>query len=123
MQWRIRCDNASSIARDDGVDPVVVDIAVEDLGPRSRTGKADRVVIPGPLRESGNYHDILTCTFEPAMKRDHTVQIVNMKWVHVVARTKGGYSQVRGDHPPRPEPILLANGATFGGNTSRIYLS
>src|SRR5271156_269423 len=84
MQRLIRGDDASSISCDDGVDPVVIDITVEDLGPLSRTGKADRIAIPSALRESGNYYDILTCTFEPAMKRDHAIQIVNMIRIHVV---------------------------------------
>ena len=44
MDRGTRCGDASSIARHDGVDPVVVDVAVKDLGPWAGAGEADGVL-------------------------------------------------------------------------------
>jgi hypothetical protein len=84
MHWCIRGDDATAIPRDDWVNPVIVDVGVENLSPSPWAGKTDRVVIPGAFRERGNHHDVLACAFDPAVKRDHTVQIVYMKWVYIV---------------------------------------
>src|SRR5580700_643128 len=49
VQRPTRGYDPSSVARDNRIDPVVIDVAVEDFSPRSGIGESDCVVVPGGL--------------------------------------------------------------------------
>jgi hypothetical protein len=54
MQWPAGRDNAPSIARYYWIHPVVIDVAVENLDPRSRVRESNGVVVPGRLGQGCN---------------------------------------------------------------------
>src|SRR5579863_10606469 len=85
MHRRSGCGDASAIAGDDGVHPVIVDVAVEDFGPYARTGETHVVVLPSGLRKGGHHHYILTCALEPAVECNHSIRIVHIERIDVVA--------------------------------------
>src|ERR1022692_713207 len=68
MHGRSGCGGASVVARNNGINPVVVDIAIEDLRPLAGTGETDGVVVPRGFGKRGDDNNVLASAFQPAMK-------------------------------------------------------
>src|SRR5437016_3640927 len=84
MHRKPRCIDTSSIAGDNWVHPIVVDIAIKYLAPWPRSWKADAVIEPGTFRQRCDHNDILPRAVEPAMECNYPVLVVNMKCIQVV---------------------------------------
>src|SRR5258708_31922706 len=84
MQWSTGRHNPSSIARYRGIDPGVIDVAVENFNPQSRMRESNRVVVPSCLGERCNYNYVLAHALEPSMKSNDAVLIVHMECVHML---------------------------------------
>ncbi len=76
--------NPSSIARYHGIDPVVIDVAVENLNPRSRIRESNRVVVPSCLGKRCNYNYVFPRALKPSMKSNDAVLVVHMECVHIL---------------------------------------
>src|SRR5262245_54054432 len=72
-------DDRAAVAGRKRIDPVVVDVAVEDLEPLAGTGKPKVVRPPRGLTQCGDDDDVRGAAVDPAVKRDHTVLIVHVK--------------------------------------------
>ena len=84
MQRRARCRDTSSVASHHRVNPVVIDIAVENFPPRSRKRESDAVVVPSILGERGDYNDVLPSTLQPSVKRNDAVLFVDVERIEVL---------------------------------------
>ena len=89
MQGRTGRVNRACVAGYNRVYKIVVHVAVEDLSPLATEWKSGGVVVPGVFRKGRNDDNVLARSFQPAMKCDHPILIVNVKWVHVVAPQRG----------------------------------
>src|SRR5215472_14310241 len=58
----------TTVSGDDRINPVVVDIAVEDLPPAPRSGKPDGIAVPGLLPQRPDDDDVAAFPFDPAME-------------------------------------------------------
>ena len=72
-------DHARTVAGDDGIDPVVVDVAVEHLTPAAGDRESEAIAVVGRLIEAGDHDGILTSPLDPAVKRDDAGGIVAVK--------------------------------------------
>jgi len=70
--------DGAAIPGNDGVHPIVVNIAIEDFLPLAAAGKADLIVEPVAFVEAGDNDDIGSRTFHPVLKREHAVVVVNV---------------------------------------------
>src|SRR3984957_234574 len=68
----------ASVAGDSGIDPVIVDVAVEYFEPVSGLGKADVIIIPRVLIQAAHDHDVVSDTFDPALKGEHAVLVMDV---------------------------------------------
>lgn len=89
MQRTSRCQNPSSIARYHWINPVVIDVAVEDFNPRSRRRESNRVVVPSCLGKSCNYNYVFPCALQPSVKCNDAVLVVDVKCVDIVTSQTG----------------------------------
>src|SRR5712691_5933294 len=85
MQRTARCENPSPIARNHGIDPVVIKVTIENFEPRSKIWESYCVVVPGCLGQRCNHNNVVSCAFKPAMKCNHAVPVVYVECVHIVA--------------------------------------
>src|SRR5208283_1641990 len=67
------CRDASVVTCNHGINPVVVNIAVEDLRPLARPGETHGVVVPGGFGKRGDNNHVLASAFQPAMKGYHAI--------------------------------------------------
>ena len=63
----------AAIARDVGVHPVLIHVAVEDLAPRAPAGEADAVVEAVEGGEVDRHQHVVAFAFHPAMERQHAI--------------------------------------------------
>lgn len=82
----------AAIPGDEGIDPVVVDVAVEHLQPAPRPRAANIVVVPGPFVQSAHDDNIVSDTFHPTLEGENAVVIVDVKDGTAFA-TKAGYAR------------------------------
>src|SRR5579863_928419 len=85
VQRPARRHDASSVARNDGIDPIVIDIAVELFSPRPGIREPNRVVVPCGLGKRCDDDNVVARALKPSMKCDDAVLVVYMEWVHVIA--------------------------------------
>src|SRR5580704_1526249 len=85
VQRDARRHDPSSVARNDRIHPIVIDVAVEHFSPRSGIRESDCVVVPGCLGQGRNYDYVVAPALKPAMKCNDAVLVVYMEWVHVIA--------------------------------------
>src|SRR5271165_2465793 len=71
--------DTAPVAGDDRIDPVVVDITVEDLEPAARPGEAQRVAPVGRLIQGRDHDYIAADPLHPALEGDHAVRIMDVK--------------------------------------------
>ena len=71
--------NDSSVAGHLWIDPVIIDVTVKDLQPRTGPGKSHIIRWKGRVVERGDDYDIVTGTFHPSMIGHHTIRIVHVK--------------------------------------------
>ena len=76
--------DSSSIARDHGINPVVINVAVEDFNPPPSEREPDRVVVPGRLGESSNDDNIIPCALQPSVECNDAILVVDVKCVDIV---------------------------------------
>src|SRR3984957_12139650 len=81
--------NSGSIPGNLRIDPVVVNVAIEDFAPEARRGKAQPVVPPGALRQGSHHDHVLPRPVEPAMKGENTVFVGRVKCAQIVAAQRG----------------------------------
>ena len=79
VQRRSGSFNCAAVAGHHRIHPVIIDVAIENLEPRSVCRKSNLIVVPVPIIESGNHHDIVSDTFDPALEGDHTVLIMDVE--------------------------------------------
>jgi hypothetical protein len=79
--------------------PSCHNVAVEYFTPWTGKGKPNGVVVPRILRERRNHNHVLSTALQPAVKRNYTVQVVNVKRIDVV-------STQRRIIPAQPDQIL-----------------
>ena len=72
------CVDPSTVADGVDVDPVLVDIAVENLAPITAAGKADLIVEAIGVPEMHDHDHVVALSLHPAVKREHAILIVNM---------------------------------------------
>src|SRR5260370_42148873 len=70
-QPRVVGKNATAIAGDLRIDPMVVDVAVEALFPEAGGGKSDSIAAPCRLGERRDHDDVIAAAFAPAMTGNH----------------------------------------------------
>jgi hypothetical protein len=72
---RLRKDTAT-VADHSGINPVLIDVAIENLAPETATWEPDAIpkAIEGP--EMDDHNHVVAFTFHPPMKRQHAVLIV-----------------------------------------------
>src|SRR6516225_5340090 len=81
--------NLSAVAGDNGVDPIVVHVAIEDFQPLSRARKAYLITPPGRIIQAGDDDDVASNTFEPPMKGNHAAHIMNVVDMNHFAPQRG----------------------------------
>jgi hypothetical protein len=84
MLGRTQCGDAPAIASNDRIDPVIINVAVKDLLPRSRKGEADGVVIPGRFGKSRSHYYVMTGSLQPALKGKHPFLVADVERIHIV---------------------------------------
>lgn len=89
MQRETGCYDASFIARYDGVDPIVIDVTVEDFKPCPGHWESYGVVIPDGLGEGCNYDYVLPALLQPSVEGYYAVLVVHMKWIDVLSAQSG----------------------------------
>ena len=85
VQRPARRHDPSSVARNNRIDPIVVDIAVEHFSLRSGIREPDRVVVPCCLGKRCDDDHVVARALKPSMKCDDAVLVVYMEWVQVIA--------------------------------------
>ena len=75
MQGAAVGENRSAVALAPGIDPVVVNVAVECFIPTAVTGNAELVMVPGIFIEIDNDQYIAAFAGYPAVKRQNSVEI------------------------------------------------
>ena len=85
MQRRTRCSDASSVAGQDWIHKVIIDITVKDLAPRTGEWETNSLVVPGIVGESSHDNHVLPSPLQPAMERDHAILVMDMKRIDVIA--------------------------------------
>ena len=71
------------------IDPVVVNIAIENLGPTAAAWKTDLIVVPVLFVQTRYNHDIISGVFHPALKRQDTILIVEVESVAAFSTQTG----------------------------------
>ena len=71
-------DDSPAITDHDGIDPVLVHVAVEDLVPLPASGEADAIAEPVEGRQMHDHDHVVAFSLHPAMKRQHSVLIVRV---------------------------------------------
>ena len=69
------------IANEQRVDPVVVDIAVEQFGPAATPRKSKLIAKEGRVVETGHHDYVVALPIDPPMKCQHTVDIVGIEGI------------------------------------------
>ena len=82
--WAARID-LTAIARNGRIHPAVIHIAVEYLGPCSTQRKAKVVTPPCVFPQIYGNHHVSAYTWQPAMKGNHAIIVVDMKHVDRIA--------------------------------------
>lgn len=80
MQRSACCFNGTAIAGDQRIDPVVINIAIEDLGPLAWKRKTQRIIPPCGLGKCGNHDHIRTDIVDPPMVGQHAIVIGDIVW-------------------------------------------
>src|SRR5207249_581954 len=70
--------HAATIARDTGVDPVLVGVAIEDFTPLAATRKANPIFEPIERRKMHDDENVATFAFNPALESEHAILVVCM---------------------------------------------
>src|SRR5207253_6326333 len=70
--------NATAVAHDVGVDPILVDVAVKDFTPLTAAGKTDPIVEPIERRKMRDDEHPVSFAFDPALEREHAILVVDV---------------------------------------------
>src|SRR5262245_56349852 len=77
---RLRVGNDTPAVTDHGgIDPVFIDIAVEDLTPVSAAWESNTIPDAVEVGQVQHHDDVMAFAFYPAMKRQHAVLIVHVR--------------------------------------------
>ena len=75
----------ASVSGDVWVNPVIVNVTVENLEPFPRARKSELIWPPGLLAEANHNYDVIANSVEPAMKGKDPIIIVDVVDVDAVA--------------------------------------
>src|SRR5204862_1639841 len=78
-------ENPIAIASNDGIDPVVIDVAVENLEPAASKRKPELITVISRLAEACDHEDVTAFSFDPAMESDHARRTMTVKDVDASA--------------------------------------
>src|SRR5262245_8162950 len=77
---RLRVGNDTpTVAGHRGIDPLFIDIAVEDLTPGSTARESKAIPDAGEVGQMQHHDDVMAFPFYPAMKRQHAVLIMHVR--------------------------------------------
>ena len=69
----------AAVADDGWVNPVVVNVAIEEFPPCSAAREAERIVVEGLIVKADDDHHVEAITLEPAMECEDSVVIVHVR--------------------------------------------
>ena len=95
----------SAVADGVGVDPVLVDIAVENLAPITAAGKADSIIEAIEIPEVRDHDHVVAFSLHPAVKCEHAVLIVDMHHAEALA-TQARIAPAKFDQFPRETHMI-----------------
>src|SRR5579864_8903207 len=99
MHWRTGRVNPAAVARYDRIYPIVIDITVEYFPPIAAERESDAIVVPGVFRKRRDHDNVVPRSLQPTVKCDHSVLVVNMKWIDIIASQRGVI-------PAKPDQVL-----------------
>ena len=99
-------EDAAAVAGDVRVDPVLVDVAVEDLPPVAAAREADAVVEAVERSKVHDHHHVVAFALDPAVEREHAVLIVDVHHAETLARASAGCRQRSAEQLAREPQVV-----------------